>query len=95
MKPTAYLVNTSRGQVIDEGALVSALRAGIIKGAALDVYEREPSLAPGLAELSNAVLTPHIASATEETRQAMSALAAENVIAVLEGRAAPNQIIVK
>lgn len=92
MKPTAYLVNTSRGPVIDEAALVEALRTGTIKGAALDVYENEPALAPGLAELENVILTPHIASATEETRGKMSELAAENIIAVLEGGEAPNAV---
>lgn len=92
MKPTAYLVNTSRGPVIDETALVKTLRAGTIKGAALDVYENEPELTPGLAELENVILTPHIASATEETRSKMSELAAENIIAALEGRKAPNAV---
>lgn len=92
MKPTAYLINTSRGPVIDEAALVEALKNGIIRGAALDVYENEPALTPGLAELENVILTPHIASATEETRQAMSALAAENIIAALEGKTPPNAI---
>ena len=72
MKKTAYLINTSRGPVIDEKALVAALKNGEIKGAALDVYEEEPKMAPGLAELPNTVLTPHTASATEETRSAMS-----------------------
>jgi glyoxylate reductase len=88
MKKTAYLINTSRGPVIDEKALVEALKAGEIKGAALDVYEEEPKMAPGLAELPNTVLTPHTASATEETRAAMSELAAKNIIEVLEGREA-------
>ncbi|MEK7090280.1 MAG: D-glycerate dehydrogenase [Patescibacteria group bacterium] len=92
MKPTAYLINTSRGPVIDETALVEALRNNVIRGAALDVYENEPSLASGLSELENIILTPHIASATEETRQAMSALAAENIIAALEGRTPSNQV---
>lgn len=92
MKPTAYLINTSRGPVIDEAALVEALKNGIIRGAALDVYENEPQLVPGLAELENVILTPHIASATEETRQAMSALAAKNIIAALEGKTPPNAI---
>ncbi|MBI2175295.1 MAG: D-glycerate dehydrogenase [Parcubacteria group bacterium] len=92
MKPTAYLVNTSRGPVIDEAALVDALKNGTIKGAALDVYENEPELAPGLAELDNVILTPHIASATEETRGKMAELAADNIIAVLEGRTAPNAV---
>lgn len=92
MKKSAYLVNTSRGPVVDEKALVEALKSGIIKGAALDVYENEPKLAPGLAELENVVLTPHIASATEETRQAMSGLAAKNIIEALEGRTPPNVV---
>lgn len=92
MKKTAYLINTSRGPIVDEKALVDALRNGIIRGAALDVYENEPALAPGLIDLENVILTPHIASATEKTRQAMSALAAENIIAALEGRTPPNAI---
>ncbi len=87
MKKTAYLINTSRGPIVDEAALVEALRSGEIKGAALDVYEQEPKMAPGLAELQNTVLTPHTASATEETRNAMSELAAKNIIAVLAGEA--------
>jgi glyoxylate reductase len=86
MKKTAYLINTSRGPVIDEKALVVALKNGEIKGAALDVYEEEPKMAPGLAELANTVLTPHTASATEETRSAMSELAAKNIIAALSGQ---------
>ncbi len=86
MKKSAYLINTSRGPVIDEAALVAALTQGIIRGAALDVFEYEPKLAPGLADLSNVIITPHTASATEETRSAMSRVAAENIIAVLEGK---------
>ncbi len=92
MKPTAYLINTSRGPVIDEQALAEALKNKIIKGAALDVFENEPALAPGLAELENVILTPHIASATEETRSKMSDIAAENIIAALEGRVPPNLV---
>jgi glyoxylate reductase len=92
MKPSAYVVNTSRGPVIDEAALVSALKARKIGGAALDVFEDEPRLASGLADLDNVILTPHIASATEETRQRMSAMAAENVIAALDGREPPNLV---
>lgn len=88
MKPTAYLINTSRGPVVDESALVEALKNKIISGAALDVFEAEPKMAPGLAELENVIVTPHIASATEETRSAMSELAAKNIIEVLEGREA-------
>lgn len=92
MKPSAYLINTSRGPVIDEKALVEALKNKTIKGAAIDVYENEPELAPGLAELDNVIITPHIASATEETRSKMSDLAAENIIAALEGGTPPNLI---
>jgi glyoxylate reductase len=87
MKPGAYLVNTSRGQVVDEDALVWALREGLIRGAALDVYEREPVVNPELLALENVVLAPHIGSATVETRTAMADLAARNVIAVLSGHA--------
>jgi glyoxylate reductase len=85
MKPDAYLVNTSRGPVVDERALVEHLRAGRIAGAALDVYEEEPRLAPGLAELENVVLLPHLGSATVETRRRMAQVAAANVHAVLQG----------
>ena len=92
MKKTAYLINTSRGPVVDENALVQALKNGEIKGAALDVYENEPKMAAGLAELPNTVLTPHIASATEETRSKMSELAAENIIAALENKTPPSLI---
>ena len=92
MKKSAYLINTSRGPIVDEAALVEALRNNVISGAAIDVYENEPALAPGLAELENVILTPHIASATEETRQAMSVLAAQNIIEALEGRTPPNVV---
>ena len=84
MKKTALLLNTARGGVVNERVLVSALRGGGIAGAALDVFEEEPKLAPGLAKLSNVVLTPHIASASHEARLAMAELAAKNVILVLE-----------
>lgn len=92
MKPTAYLVNTSRGPVVDEVALVEALKNKVIAGAGLDVFENEPALAPGLAELDNVILTPHIASATEETRSKMSELAADNIIEAIEGRTPPNLV---
>jgi lactate dehydrogenase-like 2-hydroxyacid dehydrogenase len=92
MKPSAYLVNTSRGPVVDEGALVEALKAGVIRGAALDVFEHEPALTPGLAELENVVITPHTASATDEARGGMSRIVAENTIAFLKGEAPPNVV---
>ena len=92
MKPTAYLINTSRGPVVDESALVEALKSRRIAGAGLDVYEREPLMAHGLAECDNAVLLPHLGSATTQTRSRMSRIAAENVIAVLEGRKPPNLV---
>jgi glyoxylate reductase len=90
MKKNAYLINTSRGPVVDEQALVRALKSDQIAGAGLDVYEDEPIMAPGLAECANAVLAPHTASATRETRGAMARIAAENIIAALEGRTPPN-----
>lgn len=86
MKRTAYLVNTSRGPVVDEEALAWALREGLIAGAALDVYEREPVIQPDLLPLENVVLAPHLGSATVETRTAMADLAASNVLAVLGGQ---------
>lgn len=86
MKRTAYLVNTTRGAVVDEAALVWALGERLIAGAALDVFEREPEVHPGLLELENVVLTPHLGSATRETRLAMAELAARNVMAVLGGQ---------
>lgn len=92
MKPTAYLVNTSRGPVIDEDALVEALKNKTIKGAALDVFENEPKLAKGLVKLDNVILTPHIASATEETRSKMSEMVADNIIAALENLTPPNLV---
>lgn len=92
MKPTAYLINTSRGPVIDEAALVDALKNGTIKGAGLDVFEEEPKLAKGLAELENVTITPHIASASEETRGKMSEIAAQNVIDFLKGEVPQNTV---
>jgi glyoxylate reductase len=89
MKRTAVLVNTSRGPVIREDDLVAALRQGEIAAAGLDVYEREPSMAEGLAGLPNAVLLPHIGSATPSSRDGMARLAAENVLAMLDGRRPP------
>ncbi len=92
MKESAYLINTSRGPIIDEAALVAALKAGTIKGAGLDVYEEEPALAPGLTECENAVLTPHIASASEETRSAMSSMAAQGIVDYLHGAEPQNRV---
>ncbi len=86
MKPSAYLINVARGPVIDEHALVEALRDGVIKGAGLDVYHKEPELSKGLAELKNVVLLPHIGTATIETRIAMADLAVKNLIQGLKGQ---------
>jgi glyoxylate reductase len=86
MKRSAYLVNTARGPVVDEDALAWALDERLIAGAALDVYEAEPRVHPGLLNLDNVVLAPHLGSATTETRTAMASLAVDNVLAVLQGR---------
>lgn len=90
MKPTAYLVNTSRGPVIDEAALVSALVGKQLAGAGLDVFEFEPKLAKGLSKLPNVVLTPHIASGTRSARDEMAHMAADNLIAFFDGKTPPN-----
>ena len=86
MKRSAYLVNTSRGPVVDEAALGWALQEHLLAGAALDVYENEPGVHPDLLRLENVLLVPHLGSATTETRTAMANLAVENVLAVLGGR---------
>jgi glyoxylate reductase len=86
MRPTAVLLNTARGPLVDEAALVAALRDGAIAAAGLDVFEREPALAEGLAGLPNVVLAPHVGSATTEARGAMVRLCCENILAVLDGR---------
>jgi len=91
MKPTAFLINTSRGPVVDEAALVHALEAGKIAGAALDVFENEPFIHPGLKR-PNVVLAPHIASASIETRTKMACMAAENVVALFKGQRPPNTL---
>jgi lactate dehydrogenase-like 2-hydroxyacid dehydrogenase len=93
MKPTAYLINTSRGPVVDEIALVNALKNKVIRGAGLDVFEFEPKLADGLAELDNVVLTPHIASGTEEARIEMSTISAQNIVDYFEGRTPRNNVV--
>ena len=90
MKKTGILINTARGPVVDEKALVKALQDGEIAGAGLDVYENEPALEPGLIDLDNVVLAPHTASATRETRTKMATMAAENLLAALEGKIPPN-----
>jgi glyoxylate reductase len=92
MKPASFLINTSRGPLVDEGALVEALAAGKIAGAGLDVYENEPELHPGLAGLLNVVLLPHIGSASIETRVKMARMAAENLKAVLTGGTPANPV---
>jgi glyoxylate reductase len=91
MKPTAFLINTSRGPVVDEAALVHALETGKLAGAALDVYENEPFILPGLKR-PNVVLAPHIASASLETRAKMASIAAENVVALFKGQRPPNML---
>jgi glyoxylate reductase len=90
MKPTAFFINMARGAVVDEAALVRALRERWIAGAGLDVYEHEPQISPELLQMPNTLLLPHLGSATVETRRRMSVLAAENLLAVLEGRLCPN-----
>ncbi len=92
MKPTAYLINTSRGPIIDEAELVTALRDGIIAGAGLDVYESEPEMARGLAGLDNVVCTAHTASATRSSRTGMALKAARNLLAMIKGEPAPDCI---
>jgi glyoxylate reductase len=91
MKPTAFLINSARGPVVDEAALVHALESGKIAGAALDVYENEPFIHPGLKR-ANVVLAPHLASASLETRTKMACMAAENVVALFTGQKPPNML---
>jgi glyoxylate reductase len=92
MRPGSYLINTARGPVVDEAALVEALKEGHLGGAGLDVYEREPILTPGLAELENVVLLPHLGSATAETRALMAKMAARNAVAAIRGEAVPHMV---
>ena len=91
MKPTAFLINTARGPVVDEAALVFALETKKIAGAALDVYEQEPFIHPGLKR-SNVVLAPHLASACLETRSKMALIAASNVVTLFKGQMPPNML---
>ena len=92
LKPTAFLVNTARGPVIDETALETMLKAGTLAGAGLDVYEREPAISPGLLALENVVLLPHLGTATEETRTAMDERVIINIQSVLNHHTPPNRI---
>ncbi len=92
MKPTAYLVNAARGPIVDERALVRALQAGTIAGAALDVYENEPRLADGLAQLDNVILIPHLGANSRRTRDRMAAMTVDNIVAALSGETPPNLV---
>ena len=92
MRPTAFLINTARGPIIDEGALVDALKTGVIAGAGLDVYEQEPAIHAALTQLKHVVLLPHLGSATLHARVQMGLVCLKNIHAVLEGHPAPNQI---
>lgn len=92
MKPGAYLINTARGDVVDETALIAALQAGVIRGAGLDVYEAEPHVPESLRGMENVVLLPHLGSATEETRNAMGMKVVDNITAFFEGREPPDRV---
>lgn len=93
MKPSAYLINTARGDVVDSEALIAALKAGTIKGAGLDVYEGEPNLHPGFLALENAVLLPHLGSASSDTREAMGMCVLENLDAFFAGRTPRDKVV--
>jgi phosphoglycerate dehydrogenase-like enzyme len=90
MKPTAILINSTRGGVVDDAALVAALKVGTIRAAGLDVFENEPRLNPEFLKLDNVVLAPHVGSSTEATRRAMAMTAAKNLVAALTGGTPPN-----
>jgi glyoxylate reductase len=90
MKPTAILINTARGPIVDEKALVKALQAGTIAGAGLDVFENEPAVEPELLAMENVVLLPHIASASLQTRTLMATMASDNIVAHAQGKRPPN-----
>lgn len=93
MKPSAFLINTARGDVVDEAALISALETGTIRGAGLDVYEAEPNVPEKLMAMENVVLLPHLGSATEETRTAMGMKVVDNITAFFEGREPPDRVV--
>ena len=93
MKPGAFLINTARGDVVDQQALIEALQGGTIAGAGLDVYEAEPEVPAALMRMENVVLLPHLGSATAETRVAMGMKAVDNVTAFFEGRAVPDRVV--
>jgi glyoxylate reductase len=93
MMPGAYLVNTSRGALVDENALCDALESGHLRGAGLDVYEHEPEVNPRLLRMKNAVIVPHIGSATEEARNAMARIAATNVLLFLRGQEPLHRVV--
>jgi lactate dehydrogenase-like 2-hydroxyacid dehydrogenase len=93
MKPTAFLINSARGDIVDEAALVAALQAGTIAGAGLDVFEREPAVAKALTTMHNVCLLPHLGSATIETRIAMGMTVVENLTAFFDGREPPNRVV--
>jgi glyoxylate reductase len=90
MKPTAFLINTARGKIVDEKALVKALAKGTIAGAGLDVFEHEPKVPRQLVKMSNVVVTPHLGSAVMEVREKMANIVVDNILAVLEGKRPPN-----
>jgi len=92
MKPSGIFINISRGEVVDEAALIDALEQGRITGAGLDVYEKEPYVPPRLKALENCVLLPHLGSATAETRQAMGQMALDNIIAFADGQEPPQKV---
>jgi len=93
MRPDSYVVNTARGEVIDEAALAAAIKAGTISGAGLDVYEQEPAPHPDLLDLPNVILAPHIGSATFESRREMGELVIINIRAMMDHHAAPNRVL--
>jgi glyoxylate reductase len=99
MKPTAYLINTARGPIVDEAALVRALQAGKIAGAGLDVFEHEPRPHPALLTMPNVVAVPHLGSAVREVREQMANIVVDNILALLDGKTPPNcvnpQVLVK